>query len=103
MKNLSKLFGIIVIAAVIIVVSGCASVSMDTFPRSHYAYTDVSLVKHGEASSTVWFGIFGTETFPSVGRVARENGITKIATVEKYVKPGFLGLSATYTTIVTGE
>ena len=64
---------------------------------------DISMDHRGEETSIVWFALFGTENYPPVERVARDNGITKIATVERYSKLGTFGLWTEFTTIVTGE
>jgi hypothetical protein len=61
------------------------------------------MAKRGEASNTVYFGLFGVENYPAYDQVAKDNGITRIATVERYYKLGVFGLWTTYTTIVTGE
>jgi len=98
MKRFLMIFAIVM---VIFSISGCASLS--TSGGAFYVSDNASMARRGEATNTVWFGIFGTETFPSAERVARENNITRIATVERYVKLGVLGIWAEYTTIVTGQ
>ena len=56
----------------------------------------------GEATNIVYFGMFGEKTYPPVEMVARDNGITKIATMERYRRIGVFGLWIEFTTIVTG-
>ena len=112
MKNLFKLLGIIAVVAIIgFTMASCASVNTTVSggllgggeKTRDYVLSGGSIAKSGQASSTVWFGIFGKETFPSVVSVAKANGITKVATVEHYQKLGFLGLSTEFITIVSGE
>jgi len=106
MKNPLKTFGIIAILAVIVFsVTGCASIKFAPFMNLTGDYVDssVSISKRGEAVSRVWVGIFGKEFFPTVERVAKENGITKVATVEHTVKPGILAIWVDYYTIVSGQ
>jgi uncharacterized protein YceK len=101
-----KKFTIIVVAMVAVcLLAGCASVPASALlgPGNYYSDTARTGAKRGEATSKVWLGLFGTESYPSVERVAKENEIVKIATVEHYAKPGILGLWIDYTTIVTGE
>jgi hypothetical protein len=59
--------------------------------------------KTGELTNKVWLKAFGSRSFPSISEAAKAGGITKIATVEYYTKPGILGIWIEYTTIVTGE
>jgi len=47
--------------------------------------------------------MFGTGTYPLAEKIALENGINRIATVERYYKVGVFGLWTDYTTVVTGE
>ncbi len=101
-----KKFKLVAIVAVVcLIISGCASSAASALlgPGNYFSDTVAVGVKRGEAKSTVVLGIFGKENYPSVERVARENGITRIATVERYSKPGFLLIWSEYTTIVTGE
>jgi len=60
-------------------------------------------VKVGTAESKVVLGWFGKYSFPPIKEAADKAGITKIATVEYYSKPGIFRFSTTYYTIVTGE
>ena len=91
-------------AAAGLTLSGCATraASMLLGPGNFYSDTS-SVTLRGEETSKVWFSIFGAEDYPPAERVARNNGITKIATVERYSRPGILNLWVEYTTIVTGE
>jgi hypothetical protein len=93
------------LAAVIISLSGCASFATSNLlgPGNYYSDTVTVGAVRGEASSKVWFGILGKEDYPSVERVAKENNINKIATVEHYSTMGIFGLWMDYKTIVTGE
>ena len=59
--------------------------------------------KVGTAESKVVLGLFGDTSFPTIKTAADNAGITKIATVEYYSRPGILGFTTTYYTIVTGE
>jgi hypothetical protein len=71
-------------------------------PGNFYSDSVTVGVKCGEESNSIVLGLFGSG-YPRVEKVARENGIKKIATVEHYSRPGFLFLWKRYTTIVTGE
>jgi uncharacterized protein YceK len=99
---MKKLLIILFVAITVFVMSGCASILTGN-NTSFFSTGTVSLAKRGEASSTVWFGLFGQENYPAVDKVAKDNGINRIATVERYAKLGVFGLWTTYTTIVTGE
>jgi hypothetical protein len=89
--------------------AGCASApARSGFMDGNKPLTIVSTVntdsdKTGKNTSRVWLGIFGNVTYPSISETAEQGGITKIATVEYYKKPGILNLWTDYTTIVTGE
>ena len=84
--------------------SGCATraASMLFGPGNFYSDT-TAVTLRGEETSRVWLGIFGTEDYPPADRVAKSNGITKIATVQYFSTLGLLGLWSDYTTVVTGE
>jgi len=100
---MKKLIIILAIAMVVFVISGCASLSQGTGTVVSTA-GDVRMEKRGEETATVWFGLFGGDyNYPPIDKVAADNGITKIATVERYRKLGVFGLWADYTTIVTGN
>jgi hypothetical protein len=90
---------------VCLLLAGCASVPASALlgPGNYYSDTVIVGTTRGEATSRVWFGLFGKESYPPVERVAKDNGIGKIATVEHYTKLGILGFWTDYTTIVTGE
>jgi hypothetical protein len=106
-KDLMKknVFMAMVVLAVCLLAAGCASYPASAFFGPGNFYSDTATVgeKRGEAKSRVFLGLFGTEAYPAVERVARENGIAKIATVEHYAKLGILAIWVDYTTIVTGE
>ena len=101
---MKKLFIVAMVAASLSVM-GCASFATSNMLGPGNFFSDSVNVGEirGEATSRVWLFFFGEESFPSVERVARENGITRIATVERYSRPGILGLWIDYTTIVTGQ
>jgi hypothetical protein len=67
---------------------------------------NVSSIKTGKVTERVYLGFIslsGGSVYPSIADTAKAGGITKIATVEYYVKSGFLWLWVDYTTIVTGQ
>jgi hypothetical protein len=99
------LYAAAVAALICLLPPGCASFSASAFygPGNYYSDTVAVGVKRGEATSTVWLGLLGDGNYPPVERVAKDNGISKLATVEHYFTPGFLFLWIDYTTIVTGE
>jgi len=97
---MKKILVILAVLIVIFSISGCASVAQGT---SQYFSDNVSITRRGEATNTVWFGVFGTMNYPPAETVARDNGITRIASVERYMKIGVLGFWVEYTTIVTGQ
>ena len=99
---MKKLIIVLAIASAVCLFAGCAS---HLNGRANYTWynTSVTVNLRGEETSTVWLGLFGTQTYPAAEKVAKDNGINKIATVERYSKPGILGLWTDYTTIVTGE
>jgi uncharacterized protein YceK len=103
MKKIS--FMIVAILVMCFLMAGCASIPASAFfgPGNYYSDTVAVGVKRGEETSKVWLGYFGKESYPPVERVAKDNGISKIATVEHYAKLGILALWVDYTTIVTGE
>jgi len=103
-----KGFALLVICVMIggLIITGCASApAAGLLGGFSPALSNVNgeSTKFGEASSTVWFGVFGEYTYPPIQKAAQAGGITKIATVEYYSKPGFLGLSTEFFTIVSGE
>ncbi|MCL2410898.1 MAG: TRL-like family protein [Treponema sp.] len=97
MKKLMIVFAIVFAVAVF---SGCAS---RTTMVNWFTTGDVIMELRGEATNIVWFGVFGEQNYPSVEQVARDNGITRIATVERFWRLGTFGLWIEYTTIVTGQ
>ena len=88
---------------------GCASKPKTTSLVSNVPVQVISRVnsdstKVSSLTNTVYLGIFGQDSsFPSIAETARSGGITQIATVEYYTRPGFLMLYREYTTIVTGK
>jgi len=106
MKNLVKVLGIIAVIAMIgLSMASCASRNYAPLINLNgdYVNSTVNVTKTGSATSKIWLGFIGTESFPSVAKVAQDNGIKKIATVEYNIRPGILGLWTEYTTIVSGE
>ena len=97
----------LITAAVVVLfmAAGCASFNFQPMMDSTGGYinSDVRIIREGSASSRVYLGFFGSETFPTVERVAREARIERIATVTYTVTPGILAIWMTYTTTVTGE
>ncbi|MDR1250203.1 MAG: TRL-like family protein [Treponema sp.] len=93
------------VLALCLLAAGCASNPASAFlgPGNFYSDTVALGEKRGEATSRVFLGAFGKESYPAVERVAKENGIRKIATVEHYAKLGIFAIWTDYTTIVTGE
>jgi ABC-type glycerol-3-phosphate transport system substrate-binding protein len=89
--------------ALAVMVSGCASQAAGALmgPGQFYSGT-AAMEKRGEESNTIVLWMFG-KGWPTAEKVAKDNGITKIATVEHYSRPGVLYLWTRYTTIVTGE
>ena len=99
---MKKLITILVIIMAVFVISGCASRAAAISGGIVSTAADARMELRGEETATVWFGAFGTFNYPPFEKVARDNGITKIATVERYYKVGVFGLWVEYTTIVTG-
>ena len=98
---MKKLLIILFVAVTVFVISGCATLSQGN--TGFISTGTVTIAKRGEASNTVWFGLFGEENYPPYDKVAQDNGITRIATLERFQKPGVFYLWITYTTVVTGE
>ena len=104
-KNYLK---VLILILVLSLLAGCAS-----SPLTHSAVSNKPVVfiseinadssKVGVLSDTVYLGIFGHNTFPSIADTAKKGGITKIATVEYYKQTGPFGVYTIYTTIVTGN
>jgi len=102
---MKKILSAIALAVILFTVTGCASVNFQPLMNLQGGYIDssVRMNKVGTATSRVWVGIFGTETFPSVEKVAKDAGILRIATVTYLMQPGVLNIWTDYTTTVTGE
>jgi hypothetical protein len=105
---------VVAIAAMCLLAAGCASAPAGTYdlytgapyssaPKNYFSDNVTPGTVRGEATSRVWLGLFGEEKYPAVERVAKEHGISRIATVEYYEKLGALALYIDYTTTVTGE
>ena len=109
MRNKSILIGMLcILSFVTIIIAGCVSV-----PTSHagsrlvqvVSNANVSSVKISKLEERVYLGFInpGGTTYPSIADTAKAGGITKIATVEYYVRSGFLWIWTDYTTIVSGQ
>ena len=97
---MKKLIIVLVIALAVFIFAGCAS----TVPyTTWYSTGTVVMNLRAEETNTVWFGAFGKQQFPLAEKVALENGINRLASVEHYYKLGVFGLWTEYTTVVTGE
>ena len=92
---------VLAVALTVFVLSGCASQKASI--AQFVSTGTVTMAKQAEATNTVWFGLFGDYSYPPIDQVAKDNGITRVATVEHYFKLGVFGLWTTYTTIITGE
>ncbi|MDR1444950.1 MAG: TRL-like family protein [Treponema sp.] len=105
MANKKLFFVVAAVLAIGLLAAGCASVPASALlgPGNYYSDTVTVAEKRGEKTSRVWLSLFGTESYPAVERVAKDNGIKKLATVEHYAKLGIFGLWTDYTTVVTGE
>ena len=98
---MKKIILILTVVAAICVFSSCASQSNGVNGMINSSL-DATISLRGEETHTVYFGIFGEYNYPPFEKVARDNGINKIATVERYYKVGVFGIWIEYTTIVTG-
>ena len=97
---MKKLLLTTAIILAVFVISGCAS----TMTGASQAFVPSAAVKKiAEETNTVWFGMFGDKSYPSAAQIALDNGITKIASVERYTKFGLFFLWVDYTTVVGGE
>ncbi|WP_059369701.1 TRL domain-containing protein [Treponema endosymbiont of Eucomonympha sp.] len=89
--------------------AGCVSVQarsgfMDGYkPLTIVSVVNANSIKTGKLTTFVWLNVFGTNAYPAIADVAKESDITKVATVEYYIRRGPLGLWTEYTTVVTGE
>jgi hypothetical protein len=96
---------LVMVLAFGLTVVGCASSPASSlFNGPHPTLSSVNAIseKTGTASSTVFFRI-GKTTYPTISEAAKNGGITKIASIEYYIKPLFFMYVVEYTTIVTGE
>jgi len=98
---MKKLLIVLAVVLTVLVISSCATQSNGT--QGFVSTGTVTMAKRAEASNTVWFGAFGGNDYPPYDLVAKENGITRIATVERFRKLGVFGLWTIYTTVITGE
>jgi hypothetical protein len=97
---MKKFAVILTVVLAVFVFASCAT----NYPNTTwYSAGAVSVQTRAEGSNTVWFGVFGEGTYPLAEKLAFENGITRIATVERYFKVGLFGLWIVYTTVITGE
>ncbi|GHV73489.1 hypothetical protein AGMMS49940_07910 [Spirochaetia bacterium] len=103
---MKKMFLLVGAVALVALFASCASTpagGMFGGPGPAFSEVNGNSVKTGEASSVVVLGVFGKVSYPPAWQVAKDNGITKIATVEYYKQPGVLGFTTKYFTYVTGE
>jgi len=86
-------------------ITGCASVQARAgkIPIQVISSVNTNSSKVSKLSSSVYLGVFGDTNYPSIADTATAGGITKIATVEYYKRPGVFKIWTEYTTIVTGE
>ena len=112
-KKVSLIGMLFILSFAVIMATGCVSVSKsgstsifdDTGIKTVQVIGNgnVSSIKIGKITERVYLGFIGGSVYPSIADTAKAGSITKIATVEYYVKGGFLWLWADYTTIVTGQ
>jgi hypothetical protein len=102
---MKKFTFILAIVVMCVLMAGCTSINFAPFTSSQgvYVSSDVPVTKIGSATSRVYLWIFGGEMFPTVEKVASDNKISRIATVQHVAKPGILLLWIDYTTIVSGN
>ena len=100
---MKKLIIVLAIALTVFIFAGCTSVLNGSSNFTWYSTGTVMMTLRAEATNTVWLGMFGKGTYPLAEKVAQENGINRIASVERYWKLGVFGLWTEYTTVVTGE
>ena len=100
---MKKLIIVPAVALTVFIFAGCASVLNGSGNYTWYSTGTVMINLRAEETNTVWLGMFGKGTYPLAEKVALDNGINRIASVERYVKVGVFGLWADYTTVVTGE
>ena len=95
---------IIAISIAALALMGCATTKNSSLlGPGNYWSGDVAMTLVGQETSRVWLGFFGEMAHPPVHQVARNAGITRIATVEHFSQLGILGLWTDFTTKVTGE
>jgi hypothetical protein len=95
-----KIFAGILVALSLGFITSCASIRTSLPVMSQ---VNGSSAKTGIATEKVWFGIIGKSVFPTISEAAKNGNITKVATVEYYVKPVILSILMEFSTIVTGE
>jgi hypothetical protein len=89
--------------ALAVMLSSCASQAASAMKGPGQFYGgNATMEKYGMEANSIVLGLFG-KGWPTAEKVAKDNGITKIATVEHYATPGLFFLWTRYTTIVTGE
>jgi hypothetical protein len=95
-----KKFLLLGIVALTMIFVSCATI---TSRKAQLSDVNGNSIKTGVATGKVWLGIFGDKISPTAEEAAKNGGITKIATIERSIKPGILMLWIDYTTTVTGE
>jgi hypothetical protein len=99
---MKKTFALLVLCVMVGTLAvSCASIFVQH--DVNFSQVNGDSVKVGQAESRVWLGYFGERSYPTIKEAADNGGITKIATVEYYAKPGILWIWTDYFTIVTGE
>jgi len=100
---MKKVLLVVALAVSVSMLGGCAAFLTPSIYAQQYYGDNASVSKTAEKTSQVWLNFFGTESYPSAAKVAKENGISKIASVERYSKAGIFFLWTEYTTVVSGE
>jgi uncharacterized lipoprotein YajG len=97
---MKKFMLILTVALTVFVFASCATQNSSL---TWYSTGTVTMAQRAEATNTVWLGMFGTGTYPLAEQIAQDNGMTRIASVERYFRVGVFGLWIDYTTVITGE
>ena len=97
---MKKLIIMVTVVLAVFVFTGCASVNPS---NTFYTTGTQAMEVRAEATNTVWLGMFGDGTYPLAEQIARDNGIARIALIERSYRLGVFGLWVEYTTVVIGE
>ena len=99
---MKRSFALLVLCVMVgMLTMGCASLL--TRHQVNLSPVNGDSVRVGQAENKVWLGFIGERNYPSIDQAASAGGITKVATVEHYMRPGILMLWRDYYTIVTGQ